>query len=162
MTGIERLIGTIAAIVLAVMMFITFGDVVGRQLFGRPIDGATEITEISLMLIVFLMLPLVALRSKNIRVDLLDHVLGKGLMLMSSTFGNALGAILFGLMSYRLSIVAKRSIGYGDITPELEISVGHLFWIMSALSAFTALGFVAALVIGLFGKTSTDIEEHGL
>lgn len=156
MTRIEKLVRGCAAVILCVMMFITFFDVLGRQIFGRPVDGATEMTEICLMLITFLMLPFVALREKHIRVDLLEGFYGRLLFALQSLTGNILGAGIFALLSYRLWIVGSRSISYGDITPSLEIPVGYLFWTMSALSALTALAFLGAAILRLTRKHPED------
>jgi len=147
--------------VLCVMMLITFADVVGRQAIGRPIEGATEVTEICLMLVCFLMFPLVALRGKHIRVDLLEGLFGKLLFALQGLTTNLLGAGIFGLLTYRLWIVGGRSIGYGDITPELGLPVGYLFWTMSVLAGLTALAFAVAAIRRLINPVpSSGIEEE--
>lgn len=162
MDGIGRIVRTVAAIVLVVMMLITFFDVVGRQLIGRPLEGATELTEICLMLITFLMFPFVALRGAHIKVDLLEVHFGRLARLGQRLLTNLLGAAIFGLLAYRMWIVAGRSIGYGDITPELEIPVGYLFWTMAALSAATSLAFLVAAFLRARASDDDDASPEAL
>ena len=52
-------------------MFLGAGDVVGTQFFGWPIHGALEITESTMVLIVFGGLAYAQIRRSHIRVELL-------------------------------------------------------------------------------------------
>ena len=51
-------------------MFLGAGDVVGTQFFGWPVPGAKEITESTMVLIVFGALAYAQLRKSHIRVEL--------------------------------------------------------------------------------------------
>lgn len=147
MNQISRSVSLLAAVVLFLMMVVTFLDVGGRQLFSRPLHGATEMNEIGLMLITFLILPIASARRSHIKVDLLEGMFPKWLHHVQLLVTAVLGLGLFGLLSFRLWRNGMRALGYGDVTPELELPTGYLLIIMSILSAITALGFVASLFI---------------
>ncbi|RZI64242.1 MAG: TRAP transporter small permease subunit, partial [Variovorax sp.] len=61
-----------AGFLLFCLMLLTFFDVAGRNLFNRPINGTSELTEIALAAIIFLMLPRVAIAGQHIVIDLID------------------------------------------------------------------------------------------
>ncbi|SVB94388.1 uncharacterized protein METZ01_LOCUS247242, partial [marine metagenome] len=44
--GLDKVLGFLAALVLMLLMIITFIDVLGRYLFSAPLPGAFELTEI--------------------------------------------------------------------------------------------------------------------
>ncbi|MGH8764387.1 MAG: TRAP transporter small permease subunit [Burkholderiales bacterium] len=67
------LMGAIGTIV---SMFLGVADVVGTQVFGRPVPGALEITESTMVLIVFGALAYAQIQRAHIRVELLYGLAG--------------------------------------------------------------------------------------
>src|SRR5699024_10106075 len=63
-----------SAIVLFLLMVLTCVDVVGRYFFSQPLIGATELTEISLSLVIFTAIPVITWRGGHIVVDLIDGI----------------------------------------------------------------------------------------
>lgn len=152
----EKVVGIVAALALAAMMLISVADVVGRTGFGKPLHGATELTEICMMLVTFLMFPLVALRRLHIKVDLLEQLFTKSVMAIQTLVTGVLGGGIFTLVTYRTWVQGWRSIGYGDVTMGLEIPVGYIFLFMSVLSGLTALGFFASVFIRAPARTEDE------
>lgn len=75
-------------------------DVIGRTFFGKPIPGTAELASNSIVAILFLEIPLVEARKKNLRSDILLEKFsqrGKGAVELISTF---FGLIVFGCGSY--------------------------------------------------------------
>ncbi|MCD6674696.1 MAG: TRAP transporter small permease [Burkholderiaceae bacterium] len=62
-----------SAVPLFALMCLTVADVVGRYVFGKPLPGGFELTEMLLAVAVFASLPLVELREEHIAIDLLDR-----------------------------------------------------------------------------------------
>ena len=62
-------------IVLFAMVALTFCDVVGRRIFGKPIFGAHDLTEHLMAIMVFCGLPLVTAAAGHLSVDLLDRLI---------------------------------------------------------------------------------------
>ena len=79
MKHLEKLVERIAAFALLLMMVVVLIDVIGRGLFNAPLASGTELTEILMAVMAFLAFPLLAYRQRDITVDLLDMLGGKGL-----------------------------------------------------------------------------------
>jgi TRAP-type C4-dicarboxylate transport system permease small subunit len=67
---INRFLTHIGSIGLALLMFLTVADVCGRYLLNRPVSGTFELTEMSMVLIVFLALGLAQHHNEHISLDL--------------------------------------------------------------------------------------------
>jgi len=67
---ISRLLTHIGSIALALLMFLTVADVFGRYLLNRPVAGTYELTEMFMVLIVFLALGLAQHHGDHISLDL--------------------------------------------------------------------------------------------
>lgn len=72
---IRRTVETVLVILMSLMVALTFCDVIGRRVFGRPVFGAHDLTEHLMALLVFTGLPLVTLAAMHLKVDLFDKVL---------------------------------------------------------------------------------------
>lgn len=66
---LESVVKVIAGLLMFTLVLITFVDVIGRK-FGHPLAFAFEFTQVSVALMFYVTLPLVALRGENIFVDL--------------------------------------------------------------------------------------------
>jgi hypothetical protein len=70
MRPLERTLGYVAAAALFAMMIVTFADVVGRKLFVS-IPGSLEVTELLMLVVIFVGLPLASLKGEHVFFDLL-------------------------------------------------------------------------------------------
>jgi TRAP-type C4-dicarboxylate transport system permease small subunit len=132
--------GTAALFVLMVVVFV---DVVGRNLLNRPLPWGTELLEVVLAVLIFAFYPVLALRSSHITVDLLP--VPPALSLAQRMLSGLVGAALFGVIAFCTARQAIRSATYGDASALLQIPTAWVLWGMCALSAVTALAFVAAM-----------------
>lgn len=133
----------IAAVLLLAMMLVTFVDVVGRYFFGHSLNGAYELTEVLLGLIVFAGLPIVTWRSEHVTVDLFTTRLPALPQLALARLAALVTALVLAALAWRLGVTARDLMGYGDATIFLGIPLGPVAGAMAALSA---AGAVAALV----------------
>lgn len=138
---IETFAGIAAACLLFLLMIVTFVDVMGRNFFNQPLTGASELTEVMLAAIVFLMLPSVAARQEHIVVDLIDVFKSHFLDVVQHVLTAIVGTALFGLISWRLWILGNLSVKYGDATPSLGIPLAIVIYCMSVFAGITALCF---------------------
>ena len=151
---IEQLTNVIASVLLLLLAFLTLGDVIGRNLLGSPLPGATELTELGLVGITFLVYPQLAHRNRHIVIDLFDHVTPMMIKRLQQALAGLLGAGVFVVLAWRLWVQGTRVAGYGDVTAYLQIPLAPAFYFMAALSAFTAVGFL----LSMFSVPSGD---HG-
>ena len=91
----------LSSVALFALMVMTCVDVTGRYFFNAPLDGATELTQLMMGVIVFAILPAVCFREEHVSVDLLD-------LWLPSRWINRRQFILNGLMAIMLSAVAWR------------------------------------------------------
>ena len=59
MKRLEASLGLVAAIALFAMMALTFADVIGRKLLNASIPGSLEVTELLMLAVIFVALPLI-------------------------------------------------------------------------------------------------------
>ncbi|MBM3396894.1 MAG: TRAP transporter small permease [Betaproteobacteria bacterium] len=146
MKRIETSLGFAAALALFAIMLLTFCDVLGRKLLGQSIAGATELTELLMLLTIFLALPLASLKGEHVAFDLLDtllpglarqlqHVLSHGVVLLALT-----GA------AWLVSKRAARAMEEGDVTAQLGIALGPLHYLAAVMLLLTALAHLYLLL----------------
>jgi TRAP-type C4-dicarboxylate transport system permease small subunit len=149
-----RLLGlpvAIAAAALFGLMMLTFLDVVMRSAFNAPIQAATELIRISIAIIVFSALPLLAARDQHISVDLLDGVFQRFRL---ARWRDGIVTLVCGVMLYfpaeRVITLAERERSYGDKTEYLAIPTFYLGWFIAIMTFVTAAVMVVRGCIILF------------
>ena len=140
----QRALAAVGALSLFVLMVVVFVDVVGRNLFNKPLPWGTELLEVVVALMIFVFYPLLALRSNHITVDLIG--VGPVLQRVQRTLACGVGAVLFAVIAFCTGKQAVRSAGYGDASPLLHIPTAMVLWAMSILAGVTVVAFVIALV----------------
>lgn len=156
-TAVEFLCNAFASAFLVVLMLLTFADVVGRNFLGRPLLGATELTEYSLAFVTFLIYPVVAYHRQHISVDLFDRFIGRRGQRVQQVFGDGLGAVVFAVLSYRLWIQGVRLLSYGDETPQLGIPIAPIYFFMAVMAGVTTAAF---LLVAWEGQSVAETESH--
>ena len=135
-----------SALVLFALMAMTCIDVIGRELFGAPLDGATELTQLMLGVVVFAILPSVCLREEHVSVDLIDLWFPERLVPLRQAVLNAVMAVALGFVAWRVWIIAVLTADYGDATEFLEIRLAPINYFIAVLSACGAAAFVVNTV----------------
>ena len=136
---VDAVLGIAASALLFAMMGLTFVDVVGRYLFSRPIRGGFEITELTLLVLIFAGLPLVSHGDEHVTMDFIDRMLPARAVAALVRVVHALVAGMFFFLTWQMLIKAARIAGYGDTTDVLRITVGPFVYFMAAMIALTAL-----------------------
>ena len=152
---LHRALEAASAVCLFVLMAVALADVVGRNLLNRPLPWGSEFLEIVLAAMVFLLYPVLGLRSEHITVDLIP--VRAGLRRLQRGFGGLFGAAAFGLIAWALARQAIRAAGYGEATALLGMPLAYVLGGMSALAGLTVLAFlVAAWGPSGSGRTAPD------
>ena len=131
------------------MMVLTFADVVARYLLNHPIRGAFEITELTLLVLIFAGLPLVSHADEHVTMDFIDRLLGPLRGAWIRVMHAVCAAIMF-FLAWQVWIKAGRISGYGDTTDVLRILVGPFVYFMSLMIGLT--GAVHAFKVYSPGK----------
>lgn len=144
--------GSLAAMALLGMALLTLFDVVGRNFLRSPVPGATEMTEIGLVAVTFLLYPLVAYRQAHISVDLFDEFMGPRVRRLLSVLANLMGAAVFGAFAWQLWKQGDRLMNYGDVTSYLRLPLGPILYFMAIASAATVIAFITVTVKVALGQ----------
>jgi len=135
----DAVLGIAASALLFAMMCLTFVDVVGRYLFSAPIRGGFEITELTLLVLIFAGLPLVSHGDEHVTMDFIDRMLPPRAVNVLVRVVHALVAAMFFFLTWQMLIKAARISAYGDTTDVLRITVGPFVYFMAAMICLTAL-----------------------
>jgi len=154
-----RWLESIGSVCLAVLMLIVFVDVIGRNLFNRPLPWGTEVLEVVLAAMIFALYPVLALRSEHIVVDLIP--VPAPLRALQRLLAAAVGAALFSAVAYCCARQAMRSATYGDASALLGIPTSWVLWVMAVLAGGTVLGFIAAAVVRPARRVA-DVAMEGI
>jgi TRAP-type C4-dicarboxylate transport system permease small subunit len=136
---VDAVLGIAASALLLAMMLLTFVDVVARYLFNRPIRGAFELTELTLLVLIFAGLPLVSHGDEHVTMDFIDRMLPPRAVARLIRAVHAIVAATFFFLTWQMIIKANRIAGYGDTTDVLRISVGPFVYFMAGMILLTAL-----------------------
>jgi TRAP-type transport system small permease protein len=139
MKRITSLIAGVSAIALFAMMALTFADVFSRKFLANSITGAVEVTELLMLVMIFLALPLASLAGEHIVFDLLDRVLPVTVRRWQQTLSHLLTALVFGGATWVVWQRALRTFDYGDTTSALEIRIAPFQSLAAAMLGVTAL-----------------------
>jgi TRAP-type C4-dicarboxylate transport system permease small subunit len=136
---IDALLGIAASVLLFGMMLLTFADVVARYLLNRPIRGAFEVTELTLLVLIFAGLPLVSRADEHVTMDFIDRMLPPAGQRALIRIVHAICAAIMFFLAWQVWIKAGKIYGYGDTTDVLRIAVGPFVYFMDAMIALTGV-----------------------
>jgi TRAP-type C4-dicarboxylate transport system permease small subunit len=119
------------------MMVLTFADVVARYLLNHPIRGAFEITELTLLVLIFAGLPLVSHADEHVTMDFIDRMLPERLRGAWLRVMQGLCAAIMLFLAWQVWIKAARIASYNDTTDVLRITLGPFVYFMALMIALT-------------------------
>ncbi|MFC7703697.1 TRAP transporter small permease [Plastorhodobacter daqingensis] len=135
-----------AALLLFLMMVMTFVDVTGRYLLNQPLGFAFEMTQIMMAAMVFCALPSVTLRDEHVTAGLFDTLFRGRLRVARDALIAGVVAFGCGFLAWRLSFLAERFMTFGDRTSALRFPVGIVAWLgVACLGAAAVAGVVLLL-----------------
>lgn len=134
----EKVIGAIAGVALLAMMVLVFTDVIGRYVLGSPIAGAYQLGSILMVVLLFGSLPIVSMREAHLTVGLTEGQF-RGRAKDFQRFGiNLLGAILMGVVCWRLWAQGQYFTIYTEILEILDVPLFVLCYFMSIMTGLSA------------------------
>lgn len=152
----------LSAFVLFALMVMTCIDVFGREILGAPLDGATELTQLMMGVIVFAVLPVVSLREEHITVDLLDKWFPRRLAPPRQVLLNFLAAIMMAVVCWRVWVIGDFQMDYGDGTEFLRIPLGPVSYFIAIMSGITAVALFLNTIRHITGKAEIRSQDPRL
>jgi TRAP-type transport system small permease protein len=134
---------------LFLMMVLTFADVVARYLVNRPIRGGFELTELTLLVLIFAGLPLVSRADEHVTMDFIDRLLPPRARVAWIRVMHGICAAIMLFLAWQVWIKATRIASYSDTTDVLRITIGPFVYFMALMIALTG----AVHVFKIFSAT---------
>lgn len=128
----------IAALTLFFLMALTCADVFGRYFLDNAVDGATELTEMGIAILVFAEMPVVTWRGGHVVVDILDKMMGSKLIKILGLVSAFLMSTSLYFLAIRIYELAERSNNRGEVTEYLQLPVGYIVQYIAFMSWVTA------------------------
>jgi TRAP-type C4-dicarboxylate transport system permease small subunit len=116
-----RLLALGAGMVLLGLLGLVIFDVVMRYVLRLPFLGAYEMSELAMVLIVFLALPYCAATGGHVAVDLLSPVLDRPPFRWLNALVHLAGAALMAVIAWQATLYAFGSAARGEATNMLKI-----------------------------------------
>lgn len=146
--ALSRYAGYIATVVLGLMMLLTVADVSMRYFFNSPITGTTEITQLMMVIVVFLSLPWGGVTGSHVKVDLFVRRFGRKTRAIFDVVTLLLSLFIFAVIAWR-SLLESMQI---ETTTSL-IGVPHAPFYYILTLGFVLLTFVVVtLIVDAFRK----------
>jgi|TARA_B100000315_G_C14574299_1_gene587186 TRAP-type C4-dicarboxylate transport system permease small subunit len=139
---LRRLTDGTSSLFLFAMMVMTCIDVVGRYAFNSPLDGATELTELFMGILIFAVLPTVSFREEHVSVDLMDLWFPVRLINTRQLLINLLAMGMMATVAWRMWIFAVKAVDYGDATEYLAIQYAPIYFFISLTCAATSIALL--------------------
>lgn len=152
----------LSAFVLFALMVMTCIDVFGREILNAPLDGATELTQLMMGVIVFAVLPVVSLREEHVTVDLLDKWFPRRLAPPRQVILNLLASVMMAVVCWRVWVIGGFQVDYGDTTEFLRIPLGPVSYFIAVMSGITAIALLINATRHLTGKAEIRSQDPRL
>jgi TRAP-type C4-dicarboxylate transport system permease small subunit len=140
---LSRLFGYVSAVMLGLMMLLTVVDVFMRYVLNAPITGATEISELMMVILVFPALAWIAIERSHIRVDLLVVTWPRKMQLIFEIVTLLLALAMFVIVTWRSFL---ESMEVREATSLLEVPEAPFHWVMTLGFAMLSLAIVSLVI----------------
>ena len=144
------------------MMVMTCIDVFGREVLNAPLDGATELTQLMMGVIVFAVLPIVCLKEEHITVDLLDRWFPRHAAPIRQIVLNFAAALMMAVVCWRVWIIGSFQMEYGDGTEFLEIPLGPISYFISITSGIASIALLLRGIRYITGQAVMQSQDPRL
>ena len=136
----NKLLLAFCSLSLAILVFITVTDVFGRYILGIPLSGTTEITEITLGILIYLGLPYISRNEEHISVSLLSTYLSKKFNIIHKVLINLIISIVLLIITRQLYMHGIDLKSYQEVNIFLEIPkypIAFTMALLTLLASFT-------------------------
>jgi len=130
---------------LALMMFLTLFDVIGRA-FNHPIAGSVEVTELIMGIMIYLGVGYTTFLRRHIRVDILIINFRPRVQAILDFFTGLIGLGITALISWQLFIQANARMVNNETTQIWEVSLWPWAYVMAVASILMVTSLLLHLV----------------
>ena len=134
---------------LALIMLLTFCDVIGRYVFNAPIVGTVEVTELLMGMMVYLGVGLTTHARGHIRVDIIIDRLPPRIQAFLDALTLTISIVLVVLVCWHLWLKAGVTVEKNDLTQIMEWPIWPAAYVMAAASLLMVTSMLLQLVQAL-------------
>ena len=153
---VEKASTAVAACVIFSLMCLVVADVLGRKLFNAPIQGAIEVTELTLVIIVYLSVSYVQGCREHIRLELFSSRASESLLRRIDFLSLLISLVICLIITWRIGLFAWESWTTDDHTMGLveipiwpsKVAVFFGFTLLSLRLVIDIVGAVAGVDTG--------------
>ncbi len=154
----EFILELIAGSVLMMMMMLTVVDVIGRKFFNLPLPGGLELTELTLVILIYAGLPLVSRHGEHVVVDLFERWMSPWVKQALTRTAHLLCALALGGMAWLLYLKAVQTAAAGDYTSVLKVAYAPFVYVMAVLVFLTALIHVLFMAVPSLAPGESELD----
>jgi TRAP-type transport system small permease protein len=146
-----------AGVTMLALLAWTIADIVGRTFFTSPMRGTVELTELAVVVLVYLGLSYAESRDRHIAVDLLYVRLPVRARLAMRVFAGLFGVVVIAVMTWRLFLYAGQLDAGGYTTGILRIPL----YPVALVAVLGAAVFLVAIIANTAVAFIALIRRHG-
>lgn len=147
-----RLLALVGGAVLLAIMAVTVADVVMRYLFGAPITGVLDLTELGLVLVTFLGMAYCGRSGGHVAVDLLGALAPRRVLRWTDAFIRLACAALFALLAWESLNQSRLAAASGEASMLLLIPHYPFFAVIALGAALYAVVLLLQAVDAARGR----------
>lgn len=132
--------------------FSVWNVLVMRKALNNPIVGAEDLLMLSLVVIVALSIPLGARTGAHIEIEVMEARMSAGFAKWSMIFVKLLGALLLGVMAWRLWHAGQSAVRFGETTQQLLISYEPFYYMLAVSVAI----YAAVIILDIWQMLRSD------
>lgn len=140
--AVNRALHYVAGALVALLMFVTVYDVVGRWLFNRPFRGTVELTQLAMLAVVYLGFAYAQHEGDHISVDLLYQRVGSRTRAVFDGIAAVLSIVILTLLAWQVYVFSFGLQAGGHRTAVRRIPLHPMAYIVM----IGAVAFVLALI----------------
>jgi TRAP-type C4-dicarboxylate transport system permease small subunit len=146
-----------SGIAMFLMMSLTATDVCGRYVFRNAIDGASELTELMMVIIIFLSLSDTSSSGGHIAVEVITSRLSPIKQQILKAVTSLLSGVAIGIVAWRTGVNALYTFKHPETMPVLDIPKAPFMALSAIGCAMASIALIAIFWDGL----SQSIKKPG-
>lgn len=159
--SIHRTIAGACGAIIFLLMIVVVCDVIGRNLFLKPVPGTLEISTSLLVFVAFLSLAHVLSHGEHVKITIFIDRLSPGLRVWFDVFALAVGFLLMSLTAWQALLYALHSYETQEVASQsFRLPLYFAKFAFFAGCIMFSLQFFIQLVDRLFGKLFNGIPSN--
>lgn len=148
---LDKVLGLMSAAPLALILVLTFADVLMRYILAQPVRGSSEIIQFAMALTIFAALPVVTRHREHISVSLTNNLFRGSMRTVRLLVCDGISLLGLALIAWRLGIQAFEYIDSKTATIVLGLGMAPLTFAMCAFAVLTCIVVVLQMIETLRG-----------